>query len=293
MTAEALARGMLESAARKIEPTLHQIIKDYGVKDRVIKLIGGGGGAAAIVPFLAERLKLPFEIAPRAEVISAIGAALAMVKETVEKNLLNPTPAEIAALRQEAEQAVLRMGADPHTIQVNVEVDNQRNVVRATASGSVEFVAQDLLEQHLEESERVAILQGSAPREQEFTLQGETDTFYLYASHHEAKTWGGLFRRRVHTLWVTDGRGSIKLQVPGGRLHPSSCAQIASQLEPIVLSNATYGDVGATPPNLYVVAGHKILDYCGLSSAHQLLSAARDGLAGMENDSGPAFAITA
>ena len=36
----------------------------------------GGGGAAAIVPYLAKAMGMPFEIAPRAEVISAIGAML-------------------------------------------------------------------------------------------------------------------------------------------------------------------------------------------------------------------------
>ena len=71
-SAEEMAKDVLSAAADKVLPTIKTLIKEYGVGDRTIKILGGGGGAGAIVPIVAEKLDFPFEIADRAEVISAI-----------------------------------------------------------------------------------------------------------------------------------------------------------------------------------------------------------------------------
>ena len=275
---EELARRMLESAAEKVIPTLKQLIADYKVGDRAIKLIGGGGGAAAVVPYVAKKLNLPHEIAPRAEVISAIGAALAMVKETLEKNIVNPSQADLAALRTEAEQAVIRMGADPDTVDVQVEVDAQRNLVRATATGSVAFVAQDLLQQTVTEEERVKALKESAPREQSLTLKGQTDTLFVYQSQRSEKYFLNLFTRTKETVWVTDGRGGVKLQVPGGKLVTSPGENWHRSLEKVLQQHTDYGDAGALLPAVHVVAGRKLVDLTSLQTAEQVLGFAQQEL---------------
>lgn len=278
LTPEELARRMLESAADKVIPTLKQLIADYKVGDRAIKLIGGGGGAAAVVPYVAKKLNLPHEIAPRAEVISAIGAALAMVKETLEKNIVNPSQTDLSALRGEAEQAVIRMGADPDTVDVQIEVDAQRNLVRATATGSVAFVAQDLLQQTVTEEERVKALKEAAPREQSLTLKGQTDTLYLYESQRSEKYFLNLFTRTKQTVWVTDGRGGVKLQVPGGKLVASPGENWHRSLEKVLQQHTDYGDAGALLPAVHVVAGRKLVDLTSLQTAEQVLGFAQQEL---------------
>lgn len=278
LAAEDLAQRMLENAADKVIPTIKQLITDYKVGDRAIKLIGGGGGAAAIVPYVAKKLNLPHEIAPRAEVISAIGAALAMVKETLEKNLVNPSQADLAALRSEAEQAVIRMGADPDTVDVQIEVDAQRNLVRATATGSVAFVAQDLLQQTVSEEERVKALKEAAPREQTLTLKGQTDTLYVYESQRSEKYFLNLFTRTKQTVWVTDGRGGVKLQVPGGKLVSSPGESWHRSLEKVLQQHTDYGDAGALLPAVHVVAGRKLVDLTSLQTTEQVLGFAQQEL---------------
>ena len=115
---EEVAKRVLSAAADKVLPTIKQLVKEYGVADRQVKLLGGGGGAGAIVPIVAEKLGFPFEIAERAEVISAIGAALAMVRETIERNIVDPNQDDLKAIRAQAESAVIAMGADPETVEV-------------------------------------------------------------------------------------------------------------------------------------------------------------------------------
>jgi len=275
---EVLAKEILEQAAAKVIPTLQQLIVDYKMKDRALKLIGGGGGAAAIVPYVAQKLNLPCEIAPRAEVISAIGAALAMVKETVEKNILNPSQADLAAIRSEAEKAVLKMGADPETISVTVEVDSQRNVVRATATGSVEFVAQNLLEQNVDEGSRLQTLKEASPKEESYELVGHTDSFYLYQSLRIQKALFNLLKSKKTTLWVTDGRGNVKLQVPGGKVVGTPGPELFHNLEKVLNQHTSYGDAGAQIPALHVLAGRKLVDLTALQTAEQVVSLARQEL---------------
>ncbi|MCA9790708.1 MAG: hydantoinase/oxoprolinase family protein [Candidatus Eremiobacteraeota bacterium] len=277
-SADEVARQVLERAANKVLPTVKQLIEEYKVSDRALKLLGGGGGAGAIVAYLAEKMQLPFEIAERAEVVSAIGAALAMVKETIEKNIVNPSQEDLAQLRAAAEKAVVAMGADPTTVEVTVEVDSQKNLVRASATGSVEFVAQDLLETDPGPEERLATLKEAAPKEQSYTPLGQTDFYYLYRSDREERYLFNLMRRTKSTIWVTDGRGNVKLQVPGGKVQQSVGERMLDSLKQVLAQHTQYGDAGAIIPAVHVVAGRKLADLTALTAAEQAVALAREEL---------------
>lgn len=279
MSPQEVAKQMMDSVAEKIIPTIQQLIKDYAVGNRAIRLIGGGGGASAVVPKVAAALGFECEIAPRAEVISAIGAALAMVKETVEKSIMNPSATDLAAIRKEAEQAVIRMGADPATVQVTIEVDSQRNLVRATATGSVEFVAGNPMEQTASPQERLDTLKAASPREEAYESLGQTDTFHLYRSDRVEKALFGLIKRKRSTIWVTDGRGAVKLQIPGGKAVVGQSAQLFQTLDRVIKDNTDYGDAGALIPPLHVISGRKLVDLTSLQSADQISALAQQEFA--------------
>lgn len=51
--------------------------------------MGGGGGAASVVPHIAEEFGVKYKIARNASVISPIGVALAMVRDMVERTIQN------------------------------------------------------------------------------------------------------------------------------------------------------------------------------------------------------------
>ena len=57
VSVEDAARQILERATDKILPTVEQLIAEYGL-DRDQLLVGEGGGAGALLPFVAERLGL-------------------------------------------------------------------------------------------------------------------------------------------------------------------------------------------------------------------------------------------
>jgi N-methylhydantoinase A len=291
---EEVARQVLDAAAEKVLPTIKQLLKDYRSTDRSVKLLGGGGGAGAIVPVVAEKLGFPHEIALRAEVISAIGAALAMVKETIERHIIEPTQADLARLRAEAESAVIAMGADPATVEVSVSVDAQKNIVTAVATGSIAFSEGEMGgQEEVSPEDRLQTLKEATPRETTFTPLGDTNHFYLYRSEREERYLFNLLKRKKQTLWVTDRKGNVKLQVPGGQAERSSGAALETALSQTLSKHTTYGDAGALIPALHVVAGRKLTDLTSLTTSEQALTLARQELAGIDPETPVYFLVHA
>ena len=114
------ARTVLDCAGDKIEPTVRQLIAEYHLDPDQQLLIGEGGGAGALVPYLAQRLGLRYEISKDAEVISSIGVALALVREVIERIIPHPQPSDLEAIRAEAIAAAVRVGAAADTVDVTI-----------------------------------------------------------------------------------------------------------------------------------------------------------------------------
>ena len=277
---EKAAQTILDRAVEKILPTLNALIDDYELKDRKIRLIGGGGGSSAIVPYLAEKQKIDYEIASHAEIISAIGAALAMVRETIEKNIFNAKPEDIEQIRQEAEKSVLKMGASPDSIDVHIEVDGQKNIVRAIATGSMEFRSGDLLVSDIGPEGRVKIITETFGIEPAHILQRDgTEYLHIYELQKTEKYLLNLFTRVKRSVIVMDGKGTVKLQVPDGHVAVMSKDSSLQELRRLLEAHRTYGDAGSAVPSLYLVFGRKILDLSSVLEEEQILS-----LAGTELD---------
>jgi len=138
--AESLAQAMLEIAGRKVCAGVEELIADYALDRAQLELVGGGGGAASLVPFVAETMGLKYRIARDAEVISPIGVALALVRDVVERTIVDPSPEDIARIRSEVSDRVIASGASPESIEVSIDIDAQHNRVRASASGATAMV---------------------------------------------------------------------------------------------------------------------------------------------------------
>ena len=78
-------------------------------------------------------------MAKNAPYISTIGVALAMVREQMERTIANPTDEDIKRIRADVIEKIVRSGAKEETVDVAIEIDAQKNILRAIATGATEL----------------------------------------------------------------------------------------------------------------------------------------------------------
>jgi N-methylhydantoinase A len=263
-TVEAAAEAVLKLASAKNSPVVQALLKQYELDPEQTVLVGGGGGAAAIVPHLAKTLGMQYRVAKNAQVISPIGVALAMVRDVVERTVAQPTQDDILAIRREAEAAVMRSGADPTTIEIHVEVDAQRNILRAVATGATALRTRQR-GQELGEAERARIAAESMRLPLETVKRScATDLLDVFAGEVVQKKLFGLLKTRRTPLRVVDREGVIRLQQTGGSTAASSVGRLAADLRTVLTERSAYGDAGIQMPKVFVLHGGRILDLSGL-----------------------------
>lgn len=280
-----LARSVLTKSTDKCWPVVKQLMSDYKLDGDLTTLVGGGGGAAALVPFLGQREKLPHRLAKNADVISAIGVALALLRETVERQITNPDSEAILRVRQEAAAAVQRMGANPSTIEVQVEVDNKTNVVRATAFGATSLTQKSEALKPLSAEERLHMVASSlhVPAES-VHIACQTEHFQVYQAQTIAKHLGGLIQHKCLSLRIVDEKGVVRLQAKNGAVKKAKASEAEAALAAITEEHAEYGDAGRIIPPVLMLAGAKIVDLSGLLDLAQIVAVAKIELESLPRD---------
>ena len=78
-----VAMSIIQTASFEITKTVSKILKEFKMDKLKTQIIGGGGGASVLVPFVAKQLGIPYQKAEHAEVISSIGVASSMIQEEI------------------------------------------------------------------------------------------------------------------------------------------------------------------------------------------------------------------
>ncbi|WP_312642078.1 hydantoinase/oxoprolinase family protein [Hydrogenoanaerobacterium sp.] len=280
-TVEEAAKKVLGFAAEKNGKIAVQLMKDYQMDHRTTVFVGGGGGAAAVVPHLAETTGHKHRIAQNAPVISTIGVALAMVRDMVERTVTNPTEQDIISVRREAELKAIQSGAAPGTVEVSVEVDTQRNLVRAVAVGATELRSKNLMAKKLEKD---ALLKIAAENMETGTksleIVAENGSMHAIQYDKVVKKLFGLSKKITRPLRLIDEEGVIRLQKNNAWVLGATVENWEKQVAHLLEELTEYNDGGANMPNLYVVLGKRIIDLSGLQSDTQIYSLGNVELSG-------------
>jgi N-methylhydantoinase A len=273
---EAIAAEVLRIAGRKVAATIDELIVEYQLAREQVVLVGGGGGAAALVPFTAGLMELEHRIARNAEVISPIGVAMAMVRDTVERNIVDPTPEDILSVRREATAAAVKAGALPESVEVEVLVDKRRNLVRAVAMGTTELrrsttTAADV---GLAGCTAAAARSMNLPPA-ELKMVAEAGNYLVFTASGRAKS-GGWWRAATPRLRVVDRSGVVRLQRGQARvtrLAPGwAWTEIRETLTGMVDELTDYGDAGRTIPDIFLLYGIRLANFSGLADLEQVLA---------------------
>jgi N-methylhydantoinase A/oxoprolinase/acetone carboxylase beta subunit len=266
-----LARAILERATDRLRATLDQLIADYALDRATVVLVGGGGGAAALVPFAGQRLGFAHRIARDAQVISPLGVALALVRDVVERTIVDPSPADLARIRREAIDAAVASGAAPDRVEVVMEVDTARNRVRATASGAT------------------ALVEGA----HQTTVASEAQQLAAAATHLRmgaedvrvaARTPALLVVTSARETAVVDARAVVRLVLPGAFASATTAAGVDRCLAKGIDEHTAYGDVGRSLPDVFLLRAGRISEFTGMAEAGQIVGLMREELAGIDDD---------
>jgi N-methylhydantoinase A/oxoprolinase/acetone carboxylase beta subunit len=279
VSVEEVAKKVLDVSCRKVQKQIDELILEYNLDRATVELVGGGGGAASLVPYSGKLMDLPARLAKKAEVISTIGVALAMVRDMVERNITNPTPEQILQVRREAADAVIQIGALPESVEVQIEVDTRRNLVRAIAFGTTE----------LKQDDNGAIATGfegclqSAARsmkvgESLVNLAAETSGLYVFASEIETKTFFGLFKNKKQRVRVVDKTAVVRLQRNHAEVQRSTAENISRDLEFVITRLTDFGDAGRALPDVHLLTGSRIVNLSGLAELEQAIVLAKTEL---------------
>jgi len=281
--ARALAKQTLDLAVAKLQRTLERLAADYGLEVPALTIVGGGGACGAVVPPLAQSLRVSYRIARDAEVIAPIGVALALVRDVVERTIVAPSAEEIARLRREAADRAIASGAAPERVVVEIEIDTQRNRVYATASGAAALV-EGVAPSGCGEAERRAIAaqsfgcDPSALERVELTaaLDGYERGVMVKTRLRRAK--------EIRQLRIVDERGEVRLSLTNYDVERTTAGNLASSLPEIVERATSFGDVGRALPAIYLLRACRIASYEGLSNAGQAVALAVEEIEGCAAD---------
>lgn len=275
-SAEEIAQEILDVSAAKVMDVVRQLIQEYKLDASMLVLVGGGGGAEVIVPHAATKFHKEFSIAENAEIVSAIGVALGMIRDTVERSVVNPTDADILRIRAEAADSVIRMGAAHDSVEVRVEVDTRQKRLIATATGAPEMRTRTLRTQVVPDAQLKRLASVSMGVEEDQTrVAGETKFLRVFQCSVERRKLFGLSRVRKSPARVVDREGIIRLKLADVVLCSGTVGDIGTKISRLVEDLTVFGDAGGLHPDVFVLVSGRIIDLSGLVSKEQILTLAR------------------
>lgn len=272
-TIEEVCKMAMDIAMSKVEAIVKDLINDYNLNPNIIKLVGGGGSASVVVPYLSEKMNIKHKIAENAPYISTIGVSLALVREQIERNVSNPSEEDIRKIRHDVLEVITRAGAAPETVDISIEVDGQKNILRAIATGATELRTKDRNAKKISDEEKRQILADGEKTDvsnvEHVKDSGKWSAYYINISK---KSFFGLMNSKKKLTRIIDDEGVIRLQKNSGKIAVFKKNQMQTSFKEFLESNSEFSDAGETLPKTYLYFGQKQLDCSGVLNKEQLLS---------------------
>lgn len=274
LSTEETARQILEIATNKIIQVINDLVARYQLEPDQMVLVGVGGGAASLLPFTADAMKVKYQIPENAEVISSIGVALAMVRDVVERVIPNPSTQDIAQIKREAADMAISNGAVPESVEVHIEIDSQTQKVTAIATGSTEVRTTDLLKECTAEEAKDIAADSLNLSSSEVEVQAFTDYFYVFSATNGSR----------HPLRIVDKKGFIKIQRRDGLVRTATVETVKEVLSKLWDDSMVYQSDIMVTPDLFISVKSRLLDYSGISNVEQILKVLETEVIDLEGD---------
>lgn len=260
LSVEETAKAILTKSCEKIVPVIEDLIAKYKLEREQIVLVGAGGGAGTLLTFTANMMDFKYQIPENAEVISSIGVALAMVREMVERTIPNPTAADIAQLKKEAKELAMNSGAVEDSIEVYVEINDQAQKVTAIAMGSTEVKTTDLMKNCTEDEALKIAAESIGIAQSAVKLTASNGFVFVLTAEKDGKA----------PVRVVDKKGFVKIQRVNGFVESTTMRDVLDTLKRMWDSASNFSSEVRINPDVYVIAGSRVLDYSGIPELEQV-----------------------
>ena len=279
---EGISKSILDISANKILDIIIPTLKQYKLKpgQSNITIVGAGGGASVLSPYVAKYLKFSYKLAANAEVISSIGVAAAMIYEELERTIINPNPDDVSLLIEDVKQAALSKGALPESIIVQSKYISERSILRVTAVGnmSLDIGTSNAKEISREEANVLACeLFGISDRERNYTTKRifDMNNYHVFACEMETKKL--FLKSKKQSLLILDKYGRIKLSVDNAAIFSGRKEEVAEKIESVLFkSNDKNHDLS---PQVHILDDTRLVDFSSLTAPEHLSKAVHDTLA--------------
>ena len=266
------ARQVMDLAMAKLQTVVEDLIREYELDRKFITLAGGGGSGAVVVFSLAEKMGVKARMVKNAPYISTIGVALAMVREQMERTIANPTDTDIKRIRADIMEKIVASGAKEETVDISIEVDAQKNILRAIATGATELRQKSLSAKKMTQEQLGAIAAeslGAAPQNTRYVCG--TGRWSLFEGKIQKKLLG-LLKVKRKAVAVLDREGVVRLRKEKAQYVVFAKEQQEQIFNRFLEENTTYSDANATIPKVFLFYKEKMLDLTGMQTAEQLYS---------------------
>lgn len=271
-TVEEVARDVMDIACEKIWNIVEPMIEEYEVNPEYIEFVGGGGSAAITTFALGEKYGFKAKTATNAPYISTIGVAMAMVREQIERSVVDPSASDIQKIRVDILDKIVAQGAKEDSVEVAIEVDKQRNILIATATGATEF-SNDAQHSHLDEQQMIDKVGGVFSVDSaNVKKQQQAGSFTAVSAQKQVGKLFNLLKRNEEHIAVVKSDGMIPLKLKGAQCVTTPKAKYSEVVTSLVNDLSSYSDAGQSIPKVYAFTGARMFDYSGLFSCDQLTS---------------------
>lgn len=250
-TVENVAQQILQKAYEKIKPVILELAQKYKLDKSQLSLIGVGGGASSLIGYCADKMEVSYSIPKNAEVISSIGVALSMIRESVERVIPSPTPQDIKNIRNEVMSKVVENGADPESVEIHIEVDSTTSKLMAIATGTAEVKSTDLLKECTEDEAKELAAKDMKIDLDNVILEEKSKHFYVFTAENKG--------RKV--IRVLDKKGFIKIQRNHSLVSKVNAREYKDEVKRIYESLTVYKADSVVRPDFYLCVGPRVMDF--------------------------------
>ena len=260
-----IAMSVIQTASFQITRIVTAILKEFKIDAQSAQIIGGGGGASVLVPFVSKQLGIKYKKAQHAEVISCIGVASSMLHEEIEVSMADPAPGRISEVVKRAHSILADKGAIPESILVDTQHIPDKALLRVTAVGNVAMDSTETSKNVFsidEARQRASEILGVVHDKTDLAL--ETRHYMMFTGVTRTKK---LFKtREKHPLTILDRFGKMRISLRDAKFLGGSRESMLAGLRKILASKQY-----VVVPQVYLLTDMKLMDFSGLTSASSVM----------------------